>query len=130
MTPRPPTPRRLKPSGRALWRHVVEDVPEGMILDAIELEVLRMACQTVDTAADLEREARAMPTLVAGSGEQLVVNPLLREARLHRSAAVTMLAKIKLSPPEQTGHLSKRQRDRRRDQLAAARRARWPAADA
>ena len=124
-------PRPLGPTGRALWRRVVADVPDGMVLDAIELEALRMTCQTLDVAGDLEREGRKLGLVVEGSTGRANVNPLLREARLQRSAAIAMLARVKLSPPEErTGGLSKRQRDRRRDQLAQARRSRWPRAHA
>lgn len=127
--PRPPRP--LGPTGRALWRRVTADVPDGMELTAVELEALRQAAQTLDTAADLEREGRRLGLVVKGSSGQASANPLLREARLQRQAAVGMLARVKLTPPaERTGRMNKRQRDRRRDQLAQARRARWPTADA
>jgi P27 family predicted phage terminase small subunit len=122
---RPPSP--LGPTGRALWRRVIADVPDGMVLDAVELEALEQACRAIDTAGQLEREAQAMGLVVKGSTGQPGVNPLLREARLQRSAAVTMLAKVKLTPPtEKTGHLSKRARDQLRD----ARAQRWPRANA
>ena len=119
-------PAGLHSGGRALWRSILEDVPEHMELTASELHGLRTACRMVDRADELDRIARAEGMMQRGSTGQPILHPAVREARQHRSAAATIVARIKLEQPVGTRHLNRRQRM----QLADARRARWPAANA
>jgi hypothetical protein len=98
-----------------------------MVLTASEQHALCTAARMVDRADELERIATAAGTIVTGSAGQPVVHPAVKEARAQRGAAAAIVQRIKLEPPkERTGGLSRRQRS----QLADARRARWPIADA
>jgi hypothetical protein len=123
----PLAPKGLQPGGRGLWRSIVEDVAEGMVLTAPELHGLRTACRMVDRADELDRIAHAEGMMVRGSTGQPILHPAVREARQQRTAAAAIVQRIKLGDPQVgTRTMSRRQRM----QLADARRERWPRAQA
>lgn len=118
-------PKGLKEPGAALWQATVADVAEGWALDSRDLAVLEQACRLRDAAAALERRVGRMGVMTTGSKGQPTLNPCVRELRVTRLAIASALGKVELRPPRQgTRHLSKRGRD----QLADARRQRWPRA--
>ena len=116
-------PRGLRCEGAALYRRVLADVPAGMELDATERETLKRAAQLADLVADLQADLNRRGLWVIGSTGQEMLNPSVGRIMQGNNAISTMLARgVKLTPPEKTGHLSKRGRDQLRD----ARRQRWP----
>jgi hypothetical protein len=119
-------PKSLRREGAALYRRVVADVPVGMELDACERETVKRAAQLADLAAEVQADLERRGLWVLGSAGQDVMNPAVARLTTLHAAVATTLARVKLNPPQKTSHLSKRQRD----QLAAARAQRWPAASA
>jgi hypothetical protein len=119
-------PRGLQREGAALYRRILADVPEGMELDAAELETVKRAAQLADLAAEVQADLRQRGLWVIGSTGREMLNPEVARIAQLNNAITAMLARVKLSPREGTRHLSKRQRD----QLKDARRARWPVARA
>lgn len=117
-------PKGLGEAGRELWRSVLADVAEGWRLDARDLALLEAACRAADRVQVLEDAVDADGLMVSGSTGQEVLHPAVSEARMQRQLMTALLAKVELAPPQQrTGHLSAKQRN----QLADARRRRWPA---
>jgi P27 family predicted phage terminase small subunit len=118
-------PKGLKRAGLKLWEDTHAAVAEGWQLDAVDLELLEQACTLKDAAARLQRRVDREGATLKSEDGQVIVHPLLREVRLTRQQIVATVRKVQIAPPRQlTGHLNKRQRD----QLADARRARWPRA--
>lgn len=80
----PEPPRPLAERGVAFWEEVnttfdLSDEPH-------KVELLCQACETLDTIAALEVEARQQPLIMRGSMKQPVANPLVVEARHQRTA--------------------------------------------
>ena len=119
-------PAGLGKVGKQLWRDVVADVAEGWQLDALDLARLEAACHAADRVDALEAAVDEDGLMIRGSTGQNVLHPAVSEARQQRALATALLGKVELTPGEKTGHLSARQRNQRRDQLAEARKARWP----
>jgi hypothetical protein len=118
-------PRGLGRAGGKLWDEITASVPDGWELDGRDLALLRRACDLADTEADLRASVAADGQVIPGSRGQPVLHPAVREARQTTVALSAVLRRIELKPPQPgTRHLSKRARD----QLADARRARWPRA--
>jgi phage terminase small subunit len=108
MVSKPPT--SLGASGRALWRHVVSDVPQNWELDQRDLANLASACAVTDRVAQLE-ELVTEGLLVRGSKGQDRLNPAIPEIRQSRALVTMLLSKVETVPPTaRTGHLSGRQR--------------------
>src|SRR4051812_35013878 len=116
-------PNGLRTEGLRLWRDTLAGVADGWRLDVADLTLLEEACRLRDTAARLQRRVDREGTEVTGSEGQTVAHPLLREVRMTRALMVATIKRVEIAPPRQrTGGMSKRQRD----QLADARRSRWP----
>ena len=112
-------PKGLGTAGRRLWRDVLADVADGWELDARDVALLEAACRAADRAAALDEAVESDGLMVPGSQGQRVLHPAVAEARLQRQLVATLLAKVELAPP------GKRRADAQRDQLQAARQARW-----
>ena len=113
-------PKGLGTAGRRLWRDVLADVAEGWQLDARDLALLEAACRAADRAVALDEAIENDGLMVAGSQGQRVLHPAVGEARLQRQLVAVLLGKVELAPPGKA-----RLSDARRDQLQAARQARW-----
>lgn len=95
---RPPsTPKGLGLPGRRLWKRIVS----AYELRPDEAFVLESACQTLDTATQLEDAMKGQPLMVKGSMGQMREHPLLSEARQQRALLARLLAQLKL-PEEGT----------------------------
>jgi hypothetical protein len=115
-------PQGLKAAGRQLWGDTLAGVQSSWKLDVKDLALLEEAARLRDVAARLQRRVDREGTTVAGSEDQLVAHPLLRELRLTRALIVSTMAKIEVSRPRtRTAHLDKSGRDQLRD----ARSRRW-----
>jgi len=106
--PRPPT--GLQPTGRRLWKSVIEDSDsQGIDLDALELSHLGDAARLADRLEQMESELAESPTgfMVKGYQGQPVAHPLLGEIRQTRALRAQTLARIRVTPPEekQTGNI-------------------------
>jgi hypothetical protein len=75
----PNPPRGVGPTGRALWRRVVEQYT----LRSDELELLRLLCLASDHVTRIETKLRAAQVVSTGSQGQLTGHPLLAEFRQH-----------------------------------------------
>jgi hypothetical protein len=94
-------PAGLGVSGRTLWREVTGWTVDGraLVLDPIESAALFSAAKIADTVSELETAAAKEPAMVEGSKGQQVVNPLLAEIRIQRTALRQMLNAVKLPGP-------------------------------
>lgn len=123
-------PRGLGNRGRALWRSIEGNLPEGWEFDDREAALLRLACEQSDDLARLEEAVRKHGAMVAGSTGQRVVNPALVEARQARLVISRLLGQLSLpdeddQPKTDAGRRGQRAaqaRWSRRDQLAEQRR--------
>lgn len=112
--------RALDARGRALWRSVVDGVPEGWEFDDREQALLELAARQSDDLARLEAAIKAAGTFVMGSAGQPVLNPALGEARQARLAIGRLLGQLELPDGEEE---KPRSAAGKRGQRAA--RARW-----
>jgi phage terminase small subunit len=118
-------PRGLRKPGLQLWRDTHESVAEGWQLDAKDLALLEEACRLRDTAARLARRVDREGSTLTGPDGKVGVHPLLRELRMTRQLIAQTMHKVQIAPPTlRTGGMNARQRQ----QLADARRHRWPRA--
>lgn len=78
--------------GNALFAAVTEKYE----LDADEMKVVAMACQSADDLAALEAALVGAPVVVTGSTGQQRVNPLFAEIRATRALIGQLLGRIKL----------------------------------
>jgi hypothetical protein len=111
----PRKPAGLGKAGSAVWASMTADVdwrPD-------ELVILEQAARTADTVAALDAALDGQPATVPGSRGQVIVNPLLQELRLARTALVAYLSRLDVPEPTDPDALTPSQRGRR----AAA--ARW-----
>lgn len=83
-------PSHWSPSARDAHDNVLDQRPD---LAGAEYASLEQACGLIATADLLEDAVRAEP-IVKGSTGQAVVNPGLTEARLARTAAAAILARL------------------------------------
>lgn len=81
-------------AGRRLWKQLTAD--GKYILRPDELRYLEDACKLADRVEYLESEAETRPSTVKGSTGQPVINPLLAEERMCRTAIGQLLSKIKM----------------------------------
>jgi hypothetical protein len=117
-------PRGLGRAGGKLWEDILASVPDGWELDGRDLALLKRACDLADVEDGLRKLVAKDGQLIAGSNGQPVLHPAIREARQTTVAVAAVLKRVDLKPPMvRTGAMNKRQRD----QLADARRSRWPA---
>jgi hypothetical protein len=92
--PRPP--KRLRRSGRALWRDVVAEY----VLTAAELRLLGEVCAVADRIDALEQVLAEEGVVSEGSTRQRVVHPAVSELRQQQLAFGRLLAQLSLPDPE------------------------------
>jgi hypothetical protein len=97
--PLPPTPDKLGPRGRKMWRAVVEKYE----LRPDETFVLDSACRGADRVHDLRNELDGMDVMMLGSTAQLVVNPLYSAISAHEAHVAALLARLKLKDVADSG---------------------------
>jgi P27 family predicted phage terminase small subunit len=100
MTKLPRSPAGFGAAGRALWRKIHAELPEGWALDEREAAILALACRQADDLAHLEQAVREDGAMVTGSTGQPVVHPAIREARAARQAIGRLLARLDLGNRE------------------------------
>ena len=93
---KPRAPAGFAHRGRRLW-HEVSDVFE---LSVSEIEVLTLACRTLDRISALEAELKDAPSVVLGSNGQPRPHPLAAELRGEVILAAKLLAQLGL--PDET----------------------------
>lgn len=98
-SPRPPAPRGLGVAGKALWRRIIGDLPDGWALDERELRALEQAAKCADDLARLEKAIAAEGYTVAGSQGQLRPHPGLDVLVRLRSLEAQLLRSLELEPP-------------------------------
>lgn len=94
-------PSGLKPAGRAVWRQIVDDLPEGWELDGRERRLLTLACRQADDLAALERSIAKHGAMTVGASGQAKLNPAVTEARQARLAVARVLGQIGLPDEEE-----------------------------
>jgi hypothetical protein len=99
-TPRLPSPpARLRASGRALWRAVLDDYD----LDQHELTILREACRTADSLDMLQKLLEADgPMSSSSQGDR--VHPALVELRLQRVTFARLLTALRIPSGDTTAN--------------------------
>lgn len=97
MSDKDSAPDGLKTPGKALWTDVVTEYE----LRIDEKQLLEQACLTADELAGLQvalSEAELVTTSKSGA---VKVNPLLVQARQHRLALATLLARLQLDSDDE-----------------------------
>lgn len=90
---KPPAPAGLAVAERRLWSSTAADFD----LRADELQVLEDACRTADLVDRLQAELDKDGSLIsAGSREQVVAHPLLREVRAQRDLLCRLVRQLRL----------------------------------
>lgn len=97
--PKPPgPPKGLGPTGRALWRRVVE----AYTLRPDELELLRLLALATDHVTRIESKLKAAQVVSTGSAGQLTGHPLLAEFRAHTDTVQRLTKQLGLPDPKVT----------------------------
>lgn len=99
------------PAARDLFAEVLDERPD---VSGADLGALIHACSLTSAAERLDTVARAAGMVATGSTGQVIVHPAVVEARLARTAASTILARLS---PTRAEHATARAR--------RAARARW-----
>jgi hypothetical protein len=109
-------PAGLAARGRRFWRTITADFE----LSDSERELLEECCRTLDTLDGLQNSIAEVGPTVTGSMGQVVLNPLISEARGQRVVLHKLLAALALPDDEgQVIHAATTQRGRQAAQ------ARW-----
>lgn len=91
----PGAPSGLGAKGARLW----SDVTSGYKLRHDELDVLEDVCREADLIDKIERELEVSDLMVVGSQGQMVMNPLVSEARQHRATKMSLWKRLALPDP-------------------------------
>lgn len=91
-------PAGLKAKGKRLW----SDVTGAYELRSDELDILEDVCREADLIDKIERELASADFMVTGSQGQMVVNPLIAEARQHRATKMSLWKRLDLPDPVAT----------------------------
>lgn len=91
-------PVGLGEKGGRLWREVTGSYK----LRSDELDILEDACREADLIDKIERELERSDLMVLGSQGQMVVNPLIAEARQHRATKMSLWRRLALPDPGAT----------------------------
>ena len=91
-------PSTLGDAGAALWRLVIDDVPDDKELDAKELHLLESVCHVRDQIAALDAAVAADGEMITGARGTPLVHPGLQEARQLRAVELRMLREIGKAP--------------------------------
>lgn len=110
-------PAGLKSKGRRLW----QEVTDGYQLRSDELDVLEDVCREADLIDKIETELASADLMTTGSMGQMVVNPLIAEARQHRATKMSLWKRLALPDPS-TGEAAamNQQREAAQSRWAAA----------
>ncbi len=96
-----PVPAGLGKQGKALWRAIVADLPDGWQLDERELHLLTEAAGTADDIAALQAVVKKEGHVAKGAQGQRVVHPAVAEVRQLRNLQRTLLAGLELTDPDE-----------------------------
>ena len=110
-------PAGLKAKGKRLWA----DVTGAYELRSDELDILEDVCREADLIDKIERELASADFMVTGSQGQMVVNPLIAEARQHRATKMSLWKRLDLPDPAAS-------EDAPSNQQRAAAQSRWASA--
>jgi hypothetical protein len=80
----PQPPRQLGPSGRQFWDDILR---EFTIEDRAGLELLCLAAEATDRAADLAERIRAEGATIKGRGAMVRVHPACRDELANRASS-------------------------------------------
>lgn len=84
-------PEEWSEAARDAFREVLQARPE---LAGAEVAALECACELITTAGALDAVAKAADYVATGSQDQEVLHPAVAEARLSRTAAASILARL------------------------------------
>src|SRR4051794_9342986 len=119
MTP----PKGLGAVGKALWKSVLEDLPDGWDLDHRELQILSLAARQADDLERLEKAIKKDGTMTVGSTGQPILHPAIPEARQARQSIGRLLGALALPDEDEEPATAASHRAR------AAARTRWARRD-
>lgn len=88
-------PAGLNAKGKRLW----SEVTTGYQLRHDELDVLEDVCREADLIDKIEQELASADLMTTGSMGQMVVNPLIAEARQHRATKMSLWKRLALPDP-------------------------------
>lgn len=88
-------PAGLKAKGKRLW----SEVTGAYQLRSDELDVLEDVCREADLIDKIEQELASADLMTTGSMGQIVVNPLIAEARQHRATKMSLWKRLALPDP-------------------------------
>jgi len=86
--------------GQDLWTSITNGLPEGWELDEREHELLALASRQADDLALLEAGIETHGVTTTGSQGQMVISPMLSEARQARMAISRLLNMLALPDAE------------------------------
>lgn len=110
-------PTGLKAKGKRLW----SDVTGSYQLRSDELDILEDVCREADLIDKIEQALASADFMVTGSQGQMVVNPLIAEARQHRATKMSLWKRLDLPDPVAS-------EDAPSNQQRAAAQSRWASA--
>jgi hypothetical protein len=87
-------PVGLGAAGRALWKGVLVEVPEHLLLDSHEIELLMHACRVSDRIVELDKLLDTDGLMTCGSTGQSVLHPAVAEQRSQRLLLSRLLSGI------------------------------------
>lgn len=125
----PAPPPGVGSAGEALWRAILDDLPDEKELPPREMHILHRACRVAHEIALLEASIDETGVTVKGSRGQPVLNRALEEVRLARLAEAKLLTLLgldefeaeALTPSQRQAKKAANTRWARRDQLRAVR---------
>ena len=94
-------PEDLGVRGKELWTSITSGLNDGWELDDREREVLVLAARQADDLARLEKEIGTTGVTATGSQGQVVVSPMVPEARQARMAISKLLNTLELPDGEE-----------------------------
>ena len=110
---RPKPPAGLMAAGKALWRSILDDLPEAVEFDAREVALLAQAARQADDIAGLEEAIRRDGITVKGSTGQPRLNAALSELRQSRLALGRLLGALEFPTEDGKPESASSQRARR-----------------
>jgi hypothetical protein len=115
MTAPPNVPDDLGVAGADLFARIVDDLDDGLVFDALELDRLHRAARLEDKAAAMRADISARGLWVDSlKGE--IPNPMLLRLESIEKTIANLLSRLTVArPTPKTGHLSRAQRNRLRD---------------
>ncbi|MCV7217144.1 hypothetical protein H7J51_17885 [Mycobacterium crocinum] len=93
-TKHPPAPGGLKPAGLAFWRSIHAEF--ALREEPHKLALLEQACKVLDVISELEIQMDGEPLTVPGPGRQIIIHPLVDNARHQRGLFVSIVRALGL----------------------------------